>query len=153
MNVNRMKHFRWTQKTAWVTIAYVVAVPAMFGYMGFVTDVSLPSSRKPHSRSGALIRNRANGTCGGREGETLSPSSELFDKSFGVLSRVCRDLDAAARLWLHLYIHAPNPARVRGSLTSVVFCLCFDFNYCSPTVIFIFRIRSPLYPRQGKPAR
>ncbi|KAK3062991.1 hypothetical protein LTS18_002978 [Coniosporium uncinatum] len=38
MNVNRMKYFRWTQKTAWITIAYVIAVPAMFGYMGYVTD-------------------------------------------------------------------------------------------------------------------
>ncbi|KAA6411852.1 MAG: NADH:ubiquinone oxidoreductase subunit [Lasallia pustulata] len=38
MQVNRHKYFRWTPRTAWLTFAYVVAVPAMFGYLGFVTD-------------------------------------------------------------------------------------------------------------------
>ena len=42
MNVNRHKYFRWTPRTAWLTFAYVVVVPAMFGYLGFVTDVSSP---------------------------------------------------------------------------------------------------------------
>ena len=40
MQVNRHKYFRWTPRTVWLTVAYVVVVPSMFGYMGFVTDVS-----------------------------------------------------------------------------------------------------------------
>ena len=40
MSANRWKYFRWTPRTAWITFAYVVAVPAIFGYVGFVTDVS-----------------------------------------------------------------------------------------------------------------
>ena len=72
MNVNRMKYFRWTQKTAWITIAYVIAVPAMFGYMGYVTDVSLTSYQKVQNYSGALTRHRASGTCAERGEVTLS---------------------------------------------------------------------------------
>lgn len=41
MSSNRWKYFRWTPRTAWITIVYVVVVPAAFGYVGFVTDVSL----------------------------------------------------------------------------------------------------------------
>ncbi|MCJ1230776.1 hypothetical protein MMC12_007450 [Toensbergia leucococca] len=41
MYVNRHKYFRWTQRTAWISFVYVVAVPALFGYVGYVTDVSL----------------------------------------------------------------------------------------------------------------
>ena len=37
---NRHKYFRWTPRTAWITFAYIVAVPAAFGYVGFMTDVS-----------------------------------------------------------------------------------------------------------------
>lgn len=40
MYVKRHEYFRWTPKTAWVTFAYVVAVPAAFIYMGWTTDVS-----------------------------------------------------------------------------------------------------------------
>ncbi len=43
MSANRWKYFRWTPRTAWISIAYMVAVPAVFGYIGFVTDVSLSS--------------------------------------------------------------------------------------------------------------
>lgn len=43
MMVNRHKYFRWTPRTAWLTFTYVVVVPAMFGYLGFVTDVSFSS--------------------------------------------------------------------------------------------------------------
>ena len=42
MSVNRHKYFRWTPRTAWITFAYVVAVPAVVGYMGYVTDVCSP---------------------------------------------------------------------------------------------------------------
>ena len=41
MSSNRWKYFRWTPRTAWITLMYVVVVPAAFGYVGFVTDVSL----------------------------------------------------------------------------------------------------------------
>lgn len=37
--MNRMRYFRWTSRTAWITFVYAVAVPAAFGYAGFVTDV------------------------------------------------------------------------------------------------------------------
>jgi len=43
MSANRWKYFRWTPRTAWISIAYMVAVPAVFGYIGFVTDVSTSS--------------------------------------------------------------------------------------------------------------
>lgn len=39
MNVNRHKYFRWTPRTAWITFAYVVVVPAMLGTAGYMTDV------------------------------------------------------------------------------------------------------------------
>ncbi|KAL9054528.1 MAG: hypothetical protein Q9162_004084 [Coniocarpon cinnabarinum] len=38
MMVERYKFFRWTPRTASITIAYVLVVPAIFGYMGFATD-------------------------------------------------------------------------------------------------------------------
>lgn len=41
MSANRWKYFRWTPRTAWLSVAYVVVVPAVFGYVGFVTDVSI----------------------------------------------------------------------------------------------------------------
>ena len=40
MYVNRHKYFRWTPRTAWLTFAYVVAIPSVFGYMAYTTDVS-----------------------------------------------------------------------------------------------------------------
>ncbi len=43
MSANRWKYFRWTPRTAWISLAYMVAVPAVFGYIGFVTDVSTSS--------------------------------------------------------------------------------------------------------------
>jgi hypothetical protein len=39
MTVNRHKYFRWTPRTAWITFAYVVAVPALLGTAGYMTDV------------------------------------------------------------------------------------------------------------------
>ncbi|KAF2431490.1 hypothetical protein EJ08DRAFT_648759 [Tothia fuscella] len=38
MQVNRYKYFRWTTKTAWITFAYVVAVPSVVGYFAYTTD-------------------------------------------------------------------------------------------------------------------
>lgn len=40
MQTNRYKYFRWTARTGWLTVAYVVAFPAFIGYFGIVTDVS-----------------------------------------------------------------------------------------------------------------
>lgn len=40
MQANRHKYFRWTTRTGWLTVAYVVAFPAFIGYLGIVTDVS-----------------------------------------------------------------------------------------------------------------
>lgn len=40
MQTNRYKYFRWTARTGWLTVAYVVAFPAFIGYLGIVTDVS-----------------------------------------------------------------------------------------------------------------
>lgn len=41
MYVNRHKYFRWTPRTAWLTFAYVVLVPGIFGYMAYTTDVGI----------------------------------------------------------------------------------------------------------------
>lgn len=41
MYTNRHKYFRWTPRTAWITLAYMVLVPSMVGYIGYVTDVSI----------------------------------------------------------------------------------------------------------------
>lgn len=41
MITNRHKYFRWTKRTVFISFAYVIAVPAVVGYFGFVTDVSL----------------------------------------------------------------------------------------------------------------
>lgn len=40
MYVKRHEYFRWTPRTAGLTIFYVIAVPAAFLYMGFATEVS-----------------------------------------------------------------------------------------------------------------
>ena len=41
MSANRWKYFRWTPRTAWITFVYVVAVPSVIGYAGYITDVRL----------------------------------------------------------------------------------------------------------------
>ncbi|KAK3618105.1 hypothetical protein LTR56_021081 [Elasticomyces elasticus] len=38
MYVKRHEYFRWTPRTAWLTVTYVLAVPAAFLYMGWKTD-------------------------------------------------------------------------------------------------------------------
>lgn len=40
MYVTRHQYFRWTPRTAWLTFAYVVAVPCVMGYVAYVSDVS-----------------------------------------------------------------------------------------------------------------
>ncbi len=44
MSANRFKYFRWTGRTGWITFVYVLLVPSIVGYVGYVTEVS-PSSR------------------------------------------------------------------------------------------------------------
>ena len=46
MSANRWKYFRWTPRTALISFVYVVAVPSVVGYVGYVTEVSgfVPSS-------------------------------------------------------------------------------------------------------------
>ena len=41
MSANRWKYFRWTPRTAWISFVYIVAVPSVVGYVGYVTDVRL----------------------------------------------------------------------------------------------------------------
>jgi hypothetical protein len=41
MYVKRHEFFRWTPRTAWLSFAYVIAVPSAFLYMAFQTEVSL----------------------------------------------------------------------------------------------------------------
>ncbi|CAO2652514.1 Nn.00g007970.m01.CDS01 [Neocucurbitaria sp. VM-36] len=38
MTVNRHKYFRWTRRTAWLSFAYVMLVPAMLGTAGYMTE-------------------------------------------------------------------------------------------------------------------
>ncbi|EME47984.1 hypothetical protein DOTSEDRAFT_69800 [Dothistroma septosporum NZE10] len=38
MYVKRHEYFRWTPRTAWLTITYVIAVPSVFLYYGWTTD-------------------------------------------------------------------------------------------------------------------
>ena len=41
MYVKRHEYFRWTKRTAFLSFAYVIAVPSAFLYMAFQTEVSL----------------------------------------------------------------------------------------------------------------
>ncbi|KAF2034013.1 hypothetical protein EK21DRAFT_108428 [Setomelanomma holmii] len=38
MTTNRHKYFRWTRRTAWLSFAYVMLVPAMLGTAGYMTE-------------------------------------------------------------------------------------------------------------------
>lgn len=40
MYVKRHEFFRWTPRTAWLSFAYVIAVPSAFLYMAYQTEVS-----------------------------------------------------------------------------------------------------------------
>ena len=43
MYVKRHQYFKWTPRTAWLSFAYVFAVPSVFMYMSYANEVSLPS--------------------------------------------------------------------------------------------------------------
>ncbi|KAF6230707.1 hypothetical protein HO173_011059 [Letharia columbiana] len=53
MSANRWRYFRWTPRTAWITFVYVVAVPSVVGYVGFVTEGKYELRGK---RRGDIIR-------------------------------------------------------------------------------------------------
>ncbi|OAL04812.1 hypothetical protein IQ06DRAFT_290830 [Phaeosphaeriaceae sp. SRC1lsM3a] len=38
MTTNRHKYFRWNKRTAWISFAYVILVPAMLGTAGYMTE-------------------------------------------------------------------------------------------------------------------
>ncbi|KAL4943544.1 hypothetical protein BDV06DRAFT_189577 [Aspergillus oleicola] len=38
VTTNRYKHFRWTPRTAWHSILYMVLIPASLGYVAYKTD-------------------------------------------------------------------------------------------------------------------
>ncbi|KAK5128877.1 hypothetical protein LTR85_000210 [Meristemomyces frigidus] len=38
MYVKRHEYFKWTPRTAWISIAYIIAVPSAFMYMAWTTD-------------------------------------------------------------------------------------------------------------------
>jgi hypothetical protein len=78
MITNRYKYFRWTRRTAGITVMYVFVVPSIIGYLGYKTDVSLaitPSGvawcgwRTRLADLGRLAL-RVSGTCG-RSGEAI----------------------------------------------------------------------------------
>lgn len=80
MSANRWKYFRWTPRTAWITFVYVVAVPSVVGYVGYVTDVSgmappsLCEKRDWDMRDGAMIG------CGEREREIVKKEISLRER-------------------------------------------------------------------------
>lgn len=39
MSANRYKYFRWTARTAWISIAYAIVFPSFIGYIAYSTDV------------------------------------------------------------------------------------------------------------------
>ncbi|KAF9872708.1 nadh: ubiquinone oxidoreductase subunit [Colletotrichum karsti] len=42
MQSNRHIYFRWTPRTARISFIYIAVVPAIIGYIGYKSDVSLP---------------------------------------------------------------------------------------------------------------
>ncbi|KAL2827602.1 hypothetical protein BDW59DRAFT_160243 [Aspergillus cavernicola] len=38
VTVNRYKYFRWTPRTAWHSLLYMVLIPASLGYIAYNTD-------------------------------------------------------------------------------------------------------------------
>ena len=70
MYVKRHEFFRWTSRTAFLTFTYVIAVPSVFLYMGFATDVSLHSLRSDGGKAVRLGRkSRFDAWCYGQRGE------------------------------------------------------------------------------------
>ena len=69
MYVKRHEFFRWTPRTAWLSFAYVIAVPSAFLYMAFKTEVSTMDPARQR-RSGQAVdtltlgNDNGHGLCG-----------------------------------------------------------------------------------------
>ena len=51
MTANRYKYFRWTPRTARITLTYMFLVPGIVGYIAYKTDVSFVHSIHLFSRT------------------------------------------------------------------------------------------------------
>ncbi|KAI5279357.1 hypothetical protein KEM52_004417, partial [Ascosphaera acerosa] len=40
LNINRVKYFKWTPRTAWITFVYAALVPGILGTIAYKQDVS-----------------------------------------------------------------------------------------------------------------
>ena len=56
MYVKRHEYFRWTPRTAWLTLVYVGIIPGAFLYLGYRTDVSRFLARGQSGGSHSLTR-------------------------------------------------------------------------------------------------
>jgi len=56
MYVKRHEYFRWTRRTAFLSFAYVIAVPSAFLYMAFKTEVSAFAQRALQLFSAETVR-------------------------------------------------------------------------------------------------
>ena len=71
MFTNRHKYFRWTPRTTWITFAYVVVVPSIFGYMGYVTDVSSSYLVQTNAKADEMTQGKWD-MRGKRRGDTMA---------------------------------------------------------------------------------
>lgn len=58
MYVKRHEFFRWTPRTAWVSVAYVIAIPAATLYLAWTTEVR----RSPYPGARECARWHGRGT-------------------------------------------------------------------------------------------
>ena len=59
MYVKRHEYFRWTPRTAWLSVAYVLAIPGALMYTAYKIDVSHTRDRR---FSGQVYRRRGENT-------------------------------------------------------------------------------------------
>ncbi|KAI5290187.1 hypothetical protein KEM54_002247 [Ascosphaera aggregata] len=38
LNVNRVKYFKWTPRTAWITFVYAAVIPGALGFVAYKMD-------------------------------------------------------------------------------------------------------------------
>lgn len=82
MQKNRHQYFRWTPRTAKITIMYVAVVPIIFGYVAYKTDVSRLTS--PWGRETATHQNRDCLICGRSERATLPTNDRILSLMKGI---------------------------------------------------------------------
>lgn len=126
MQTNRYKFFRWTPRTANITVMYLVVVPAILGVIAYKTDVShLP---RPPESAATGYRAVLLTTCCARAGQVGSQGKEEGRRHPGVLepkrpqrvhtaSKTRRlennELSTASRLFQRVYHIDPSP-RLEG---------------------------------------